>query len=317
MKGKALFTAAALIISVLLGGCNVREVSPGKDGFSQPLFSDSANESLLADSSVDVTCSRCEKGTENNNTDSDGETSSQISDNSSVSARSSAQVTSQQITVYVYQNDNDQTEYSEETDSVHSENEAEKTDSSTENSTDSDIGTVTESDTSAESDTETSSAESDTENSAVDSDVTSVQVQFEESDLEFVYNDARIGLGGKISDFEEVLGTPLHITDIIGVDTEIVGKTYSYEDFSIDTLIDGESEDEVISAVQIFSDNIVTEKGVKIGEHIEDVIAKYGSDWMRCEDEYRYYIGDKYMYFYVQNDIVANIGYRIDKDMEN
>ena len=57
-------------------------------------------------------------------------------------------------------------------------------------------------------------------------------------------------------------------------------------------------------------------KDIKIGDSIQKVFDVYGSDWMRCEDEYRYYIGNSYMYFYVQNGIVANIGYSFDNELE-
>ena len=59
-----------------------------------------------------------------------------------------------------------------------------------------------------------------------------------------------------------------------------------------------------------------TEKLVKVGMTAEEACAVYGEDYLQYEEEYRYYIGNKYMYFYVQNGIVANIGYSFDNELE-
>ncbi len=306
MKRKALITAAILIVTSVLGGCETKEISAGKYAYSKPFFSDSSGDPSSSGIELDVSRSHDDSDITDNSTDSDIESSSEKSHDASSSSSAATRITRQEVTVYTY-TESSPSEQSEDTGGDHTDSENAKTETDTD--------TAADADTSSDSDTDIT----DTDSEIVQSDTDNRETQsvFEEADLEFVIGEARIKLGDKISDHEEALGNPLHITDITGVNGEIVSRTYGYEDFSIDTVPDDAGKSDIVSAIQIFNDTIITEKGIKTGDPIEKVVGIYGNDWMRCEDEYRYYIGNEYMYFYVQNDIVANIGYKIDKDMEN
>ena len=313
MKGKAIITAVILIIVFMLSGCDIQEVSAGTDVYSKPLFSDTSIDSLASGTEVDVSHKHSDWDTGSNETDSDNENKSEANNSSAASSTVSS---TEETTFYYYYYENEESEASENEESSESESDSEKNDTDSDSESDSAADPDTDTDTSEARDSETT--ETDSKDTQTDTENTDTETtSFEESDLEFVIAESRIKLGDNISDHEEILGELLHITDTKDAEGEIIGRLYSYEDFSIDTVYDTESGDEIIAAIEIFSDNIVTEKDIKIGDSIQKVYDVYGSDWMRCEDEYRYYIGNSYMYFYVQNDIVANIGYKTDKDMED
>lgn len=300
MRIKALCIAVLLIIAVTFCGCEVKENPAETDVYSKALYSETSEGSSVSETEVDVSHKPSETSSSSyNSTDSDMESSSAVSsvNNSSSGTSSVTRVT--EITTYYYYYETEETDTAVDTEAADTETE----------STDSETDTETESDSEI--------TDSDSEDVQTDSENTDIIAGFDENDLDFVIGEARIKLGDIISDFEEVLGEPIHVTDITNAEGELTGKTYSYEDFSIDTVPDEENENDIISSIEIFSDNISTEKGIKIGMGIDAVTSVYGSEWMLYEDEYCYYIGKSYMYFYVQNDIVANIGYKTDKDMEN
>ncbi len=180
------------------------------------------------------------------------------------------------------------------------------TDTETENSADND----SVSDTESESDTQTESS-SDTNSETVSDQTDSDTIKFTEADLDFVVNGERIKLGESMTDALKLLGEPLNISEL-----PFGGKSYSFDGFTVNTKLIDDNKDETIISIEIFSDTIETEKLVKVGMTAEEACAVYGEDYLQYEEEYRYYIGNKYMYFYVQNGIVANIGYSFDNELE-
>ncbi len=129
---------------------------------------------------------------------------------------------------------------------------------------------------------------------------------FSENDIAFSYNSEKIHLGDNIKNAVEIIGEPI----------EVDSNSYNYENFWI-LIKQGENEEEeFVEEIQIFSNTLETEKGIKIGMTGEDVIRTYGNSSAVVNDEYRYYIGNKYMYFYISNGTVANMGYRIDREVD-
>jgi len=128
---------------------------------------------------------------------------------------------------------------------------------------------------------------------------------FSEDDLAFSHNGGKIFLGENIKDAADILGQPKAVDS----------NSYNYDDFWI-LIKQDENEEEFVEEIQIFSNTIVTEKGIRIGMSGEDVVNTYGSSSTVVNDEYRYYIGNTYMYFYIPNGTVANMGYRIDREVD-
>ena len=139
---------------------------------------------------------------------------------------------------------------------------------------------------------------------------------FTEEDLTFSYNGTVIVFDRNIEDVVKAIGEPLSIESVPNPEnTEFDRKIYNYDQFSIDTEPSGDGTVYTTVGLQIFDESIKTDKGVYIGMSAKDAVSIYGGDMMICGDEYRYYIGSRYMYLYVTNEIVANIGYAYDKDM--
>ena len=303
MRIQALCIAVLLIVAAVFCGCKVKENPAETDVYSRPLFNDASDKaSEVSGTEIDISVKSSEPtSSSDNNTDSDTESMSETSSENNVSTgTSSVTRVTQEITTYYYYYETEETDTTTDTEVV----------STVTDSTDSE-----ENDDVTDSDSETS--ETDSETAQTDSENSDIVSGFSESDLDFVIGDTRIKLGDIISDYEDVLGEPIHVTDVKNADGEVIGKTYDYQDFSINTTPDEKNENDIIASIEIFSDNISTEKGLKTGMGIDMVTSVYGSEWMLYEDEYRYYVGNSYIYFYVQNGIVANIGYNIDKDMEN
>lgn len=201
------------------------------------------------------------------------------------------------------------------------------TDENGEHATDTEVYITTDTDVRSVSSVTSSAAESETDTARstdTDTDIstdaaseTPVSVgSFDESDLTFEYSGALITYGANIEDIVAVIGEPVHIDNIPnGENPEFDNKTYNYELFSIETEPSQDGTVYTVCGMQIFDDSLSTSKGVYIGMPTIEAVRTYGNDYMICDDEYRYYIGSRYMYLYVQNSIVANIGYGYDKDL--
>lgn len=146
-----------------------------------------------------------------------------------------------------------------------------------------------------------------------DTDVTSQTVSeqpviigsFSEDDIAFFYNREKIYLGDDINAATAIAGEP----------NSVDYHNYNYNDFWIAVT---QNEDSMfVEEIQIFNNTLETEKGIKVGMTEDDVIKAYGESSIVINDEHRYYVGNKYMYFDVQNGIVADIGYRIDREVDN
>lgn len=228
----------------------------------------------------------------------------QTSSSSSNNERQST--TTKTVITYYFPNENDETAPDTEaqpqtqTDSSQTES-VKETDSASSDS---------ETDTSVISDTDT------TEDT--DSSLPVSAGEFTADDLTLTINGIPVTFGTDIAQVEAAIGEPLSVDDTVsGEDPDVVTKKmYNFESLCIDTVL---SEDETcyeIIGIQIFDDFISTDKGLHVGMTFEDAISIYGESMMVYGDYYRYYIDNKYMYLYIANDLVANIGYSIDKEVQ-
>lgn len=130
--------------------------------------------------------------------------------------------------------------------------------------------------------------------------------EFTADDLVFIYNGIRINLDEDINDVTAAIGQPDDMISAPSCYYDGDDKTFVYDGFKVNTYPDG-SNDYVVS-VELVSDNVSTVKGVSVGMNIDDALAVYGSDYTVNGFNYQYQIGDKYMYFYVQNSVISVIG---------
>ena len=130
--------------------------------------------------------------------------------------------------------------------------------------------------------------------------------EFTSDDLVFVYNGIKINLDEDINDVIAALGQPVDMISAPSCYYDGDDKTFVYNGFKINTYPDG-NNDYVVS-IELVSDSVSTVKGVSTGMKIDDALAVYGQDYTVNGFNYQYQIGDKYMYFYVQNGVISVIG---------
>ncbi len=184
--------------------------------------------------------------------------------------------------------------------------------------TESDVSRLdTDSDFVSDSDDTDTDTDSDTANEQVGSENPVEVGSFSEEDMVFLINEGNIYLGDDIESVKEPLGEIKSVEAVpVQSDPDIENQIYNYDDFWLMAVPD---EDSVyrVEEIQIFNDNISTSKGIKVGMTVTDVLKAYGLSSSITNDEYRYYTGNQYMYFYIQNGIIGNIGYRIDHSVDN
>lgn len=345
MKNKMCVSLACLIVAASLTACtddnkdSFSSTSPDveKDNSFYSINYTNTNDSAMSRSNSTSTVERSStfdsksegKNSNNQNSGSQSETRRSSNNTSSKSDSASSQLSSSEksdtkttkttITYYYYDEDG----AAHSTDSEIDTEETAETDIESESQTydsdsDSDISSKQIKDTDTATDAEQAS-DSDTNHHSepsteVDTDV--VAGEFTEEDLIFIYDNTEIVYGKNIESIIEGIGEPLHIENIPNEnDPQHDRKIYNYEHFSIETAPDESGVVYTVVETQIFDDSIKTSKGAHIGMSINDAAAPYGDNMMIYGDEYRYYIGSRFMYFYVQNEIVANIGYGYDSDI--
>lgn len=138
--------------------------------------------------------------------------------------------------------------------------------------------------------------------------------EFSEEDIAFYVNGTRLLLREELGVAVEILGEP---GTIDSDESGIISMTYNYPGFWVKFVRSEDSEIFTIDAIQIYSDDFETEKGVKVFMSLDEAKRVYGECSTVIDNEYRYYVGDIYMYFYAPNGTVANIGYNIDYNVEH
>ncbi len=165
---------------------------------------------------------------------------------------------------------------------------------------------------SRESGTSSADDETDTDKSS-DIEIPN-EGEFTEDDLILTYGSTEITYGTDVNEMMAAMNEqPLHIYSIPNPDnSEFDIKIYSFEHFAVEAVPSDDGTSYFASGMEIFDDAISTNKGVHVGMTLDRAAAIYGAAAAVEDDEHRYYIGDKYMYLYVQNGIVANIGFGRD-----
>lgn len=159
--------------------------------------------------------------------------------------------------------------------------------------------TDTNSDNSTDTDTDTVSGQTV-------SDEPLTVGSYTEEDIAFYYNGERIHLGDGIESVITIAGEP----------EAIENGVYYYNGFSITVTDSADGSESYVDAVQFFSKDFSTEKGICVGMTYEDIVKTYGDNITVKDGQQRYYYENKYMYFDIPDEVIANIGYGIDHDVE-
>ncbi len=296
MKKKILVIISAILFISSFSACDDKEQQVKDDNYSLVNYTDtgegaSSMNSKTADIehstvSSDVTV-ESEEVSSANNSDTVKTTASDNSKSvNPASSKSTVSTVSNTVNTITYYYENE----------VDTENNTSQTSSEIE--TDSDVSLEPDTDSDNSSNTDVSSAQSDTEEPITVGSYT-------EEDIAFYYNGEKIRLGDSIDS----------VVDIIGEPGDIEGNVYYYNGITVTTSSKNGS-DAYVDSLQFFSKDFETEKGITIGAAYEDVVKTYGNSNTVFNDEHRYYVGNEYMYFDIQNNIVANIGYRVDYEVE-
>jgi hypothetical protein len=84
-------------------------------------------------------------------------------------------------------------------------------------------------------------------------------------------------------------------------------KTYTYTSFNLYTYEDG-AKDRVASIV-ILDDSVGTAEGIFLNSSLDDVIAKYGDNYVHTLNLYKYASGQMELSFIIEDKVVTSIEY--------
>ncbi len=295
MKKKILVIIAAILFISSFSACDDKKQQVKDDNYSLVNYTDTGESASSMNSktadiehstvSSDVTFESEEVSSPDNSDTAKTPVSENSKSVSSASSKNTVSTVSNTVNTITY--------YYEEIDT---ENSTSQTSSEVE--TDSDVPSEPDTDSDDSSNTDISSTPSDFEEPVTVGSYTA-------EDIAFYYNGEKIYLGDSIDSVFNIIGEP--------DDTE--ENVYYYNGITVTTSSENGSE-AYVDSLQFFLKDFSTEKGITIGAAYEDVIKAYGNSNTVVNDEHRYYVGNEYMYFDIQNNIVANIGYRIDREVE-
>ncbi len=138
------------------------------------------------------------------------------------------------------------------------------------------------------------------------SEITQSTGEFTVDDLVFEYNGQIINLDEHINDVKSKIGEPLEMTSAPSCYYDGDDKSFIYDGFTIYTYPDGEND--YVVSIEFSTDAVSTVKGARVGMAIEEALAIYGEGYSVNGSNYQYQIDNRYMYFYVQNGFIVNIG---------
>ena len=131
------------------------------------------------------------------------------------------------------------------------------------------------------------------------------------TDAVFTYNGVNVELNGDAQAAVAALGEPNDVSSQLSCHGEGEDKTYTYENFVLNTYpLNGE---ERVLEIVVKSADIPTSKGVKVGDTAETVTAAYGSGYREIGTYYAYDAGNgKSLQFLMENGTVKEIDYYYD-----
>ena len=91
---------------------------------------------------------------------------------------------------------------------------------------------------------------------------------------------------------------------------EGMDKIFTYDNYAVTTYPkDGK---DYIQDISITAEGVTTDKGVGVGSDLKQVLEAYGENYELSGKMYKYAVnGEKYLYFFIMNDVVKSYGYAI------
>ena len=87
-------------------------------------------------------------------------------------------------------------------------------------------------------------------------------------------------------------------------------KIYTFDHYEVHTYPDA-GTDKVLS-VYFLDDQVTTTEGVKIGDSIDTMTEKYGSEYEQLDTQYTYSKGQTQLKFIVENNLITSIEYNFN-----
>ena len=86
--------------------------------------------------------------------------------------------------------------------------------------------------------------------------------------------------------------------------------TYFYKDIEIETY-GGKTGGLTVYSIRIVSDDGKTNEGIGLYDLIDDAISKYGDNYQKDDNIYKYTRGNTALIFVTENDLIKSIEYRV------
>ena len=86
--------------------------------------------------------------------------------------------------------------------------------------------------------------------------------------------------------------------------------TYIYDGIEIETY-GNDKKEMIVYSIVISDENVKTNEGISLYDSVDDMIEKYGNDYIKNENEYRYVHNNTEIVFITQNNIIETIEYRL------
>ena len=301
----------------------VNYTDTGDSGSKHTVSSTMVDHSSQSDSIVSFSSRASD--TEIKNTSSKSSETSKSNASSKTSSRASASSGSSTKTIVTYYYYDDEGEHSTDTEisintessetTVASDISSQAIDSEHKEETDTESNVISEPDTETETESDSAAPSDPDTDTQIETDIP--QGEFTEDDLILTYGYTQIKYGQNIDAIvASIEEEPHHIDEIPNEENpDHPIKIYNFEHFTIETTPSEDGKIYRATGMQIFDDIVKTDKGAYVGMSADEAVDIYGNNMMIYGDEYRYYIGSKYMYLYIQNNIVANIGFGFDKEV--
>ena len=129
----------------------------------------------------------------------------------------------------------------------------------------------------------------------------------QEKGYEFVFNGVTIAMHSKMEPILEKLGEPMEYFEAESCALPGMEKIYTYSGFEILTY-EKEGVDYVLSVV-ILDDSVSTKEGIYLYSDLDSLIEKYGDDYTKELNTYKYESGQSQLAFLVEDDEITSIEY--------
>ena len=129
----------------------------------------------------------------------------------------------------------------------------------------------------------------------------------QEKGYEFVFNGVTIAMHSKMEPILEKLGEPMEYFEAESCALPGMEKIYTYSGFEILTY-EKEGVDYVLSVV-ILDDSVSTKEGIYLYSDLDSLIEKYGDDYTKELNTYKYESGQSQLVFLVEDDEITSIEY--------